>query len=158
MATITDRSIRIQQQSQLRWLRAWTSLDDSGVRSMGDAGGGRGGRGRWEGGRESRRRKRRGEGGGGLALFYRKGLIALPITDNATINDLRVVGRGMEEGRKGQEGRGRVDREEGGTGMEIGTWPRMGMREWESGCGGGGRERWKEAIRAYIDRCTTHTG
>lgn len=93
-----------------------------------------------------------------MALFYRKGLIALPITDNATINDLRVVGRGMEEGRKGQEGRGRVDREEGGTGMEIGTWPRMGMREWESGCGGGGRERWKEAVRAYIDRCTTHTG
>lgn len=28
-----------------------------------------------------------------LALFYRKGLIALPITDNATINDLGV-GRG----------------------------------------------------------------
>lgn len=32
------------------------------------------------------------EGKGELALFYRKGLIALPITDNATINDLREVG------------------------------------------------------------------
>lgn len=30
-----------------------------------------------------------------LALFYRKGLIALPITDNATINDLGE-GRGKE--------------------------------------------------------------
>lgn len=30
-----------------------------------------------------------------LALFYRKGLIALPITDNATINDLRVEGKGQ---------------------------------------------------------------
>lgn len=56
MATITDRSIRIQQQSQLRWLRAWTSLDDSGVRSMGDAGGAGGER---EGGRAG------GRGGGG---------------------------------------------------------------------------------------------
>lgn len=55
--------------------------------------------------------------GGELALFYRKGLIALPITDNATINDLREVGLGRSgEGRKGQEG--------GGTG----TWSRMGMR------------------------------
>lgn len=33
-----------------------------------------------------------------LALFYRKGLIALPITDNATINDLRGLGRGTRLG------------------------------------------------------------
>lgn len=34
-----------------------------------------------------------------LALFYRKGLIALPITDNATINDLGVE---REDGRPGE--------------------------------------------------------
>lgn len=62
MATITDRSIRIQQQSQLRWLRAWTSLDDSGVRSMGDAGGA--GRTRTEGGREGEQEEEEAGGGG----------------------------------------------------------------------------------------------
>ena len=58
-----------------------------------------------------------GEGGwtgGELALFYRKGLIALPITDNATINDLREVGLG-------RNGMGR-DRREVGQGRG---------REWE---------------------------
>ena len=63
------------------------------------------------------------EGKGELALFYRKGLIALPITDNATINDLREVG--LRTGKGGRRGRGWTER---GTGMEIGTWSRMGMR------------------------------
>lgn len=36
-----------------------------------------------------------------LALFYRKGLIALPITDNATINDLRERRGGKSRGRGG---------------------------------------------------------
>lgn len=46
-----------------------------------------------------------------LALFYRKGLIALPITDNATINDLGE-GRGKSRGaavRKGAAGGKRVE-------------------------------------------------
>lgn len=113
---------------------------------MGDA---RGAGRRTDGGRESRR-KRRGE----LALFYRKGLIALPITDNATINDLREVGVG--EWRKGGKDRrgeaGKRDRDGDRDVVENGN------ESWESGCGGGGgRERWKEAIRAYIRvaRCTT---
>jgi len=41
-------------------------------------------------------------------LFYRKGLIALPITDNATINDLGVErrerARGMDAQREGIAG------------------------------------------------------
>lgn len=37
--------------------------------------------------------------GSELALFYRKGLIALPITDNATINDLGEEGAEQREGR-----------------------------------------------------------
>lgn len=116
---------------------------------MGDA---RGAGRRTDGGRESRR-KRRGE----LALFYRKGLIALPITDNATINDLREVGVG--EWRKGGKDRrgeaGKRDRDGDRDVVENGN------ESWESGCGGGGgRERWKEAIRAYIRvaRCTTREG
>ncbi|KAK1122005.1 hypothetical protein K0M31_009853 [Melipona bicolor] len=65
------------------------------------------------------------EGKGELALFYRKGLIALPITDNATINDLREVGLRNGEG-CGYGGAGGWT--ERGAGMEIGTWSRMGMR------------------------------
>lgn len=123
----------------------WTTVVCGG-RSTGDA---RGAGRRTDGGRESRR-KRRGE----LALFYRKGLIALPITDNATINDLREVGVG--EWRKGGKDRrgeaGKRDRDGDRDVVENGN------ESWESGCGGGGgRERWKEAIRAYIRvaRCTT---
>lgn len=42
-----------------------------------------------------------------LALFYRKGLIALPITDNATINDLEEDKQGGGERERGKEmGRG----------------------------------------------------
>lgn len=120
----------------------WTTVVCGG-RSTGDA---RGAGRRTDGGRESRR-KRRGE----LALFYRKGLIALPITDNATINDLREVGVG--EWRKGGKDRrgeaGKRDRDGDRDVVENGN------ESWESGCGG--RERWKEAIRAYIRvaRCTT---
>lgn len=58
-----------------------------------------------------------------LALFYRKGLIALPITDNATINDLREVGLGRMEAGKG---------EMGGKGeWELGGWRSGRGREWE---------------------------
>lgn len=86
-----------------------------------------------------------------LALFYRKGLIALPITDNATINDLREVGSGTRMGMDTGTGLGtgttglglglglrlglRLGTAAGkgkgrrtGRGMEIGTWSRMGMR------------------------------
>ena len=82
-------------------------------------------------------------GGGGLALFYRKGLIALPITDNATINDLREVGLRMGKG-------GGIGGTERGTGMEIGTWSRMGMRLgiWEQVEVGA----WKSAHRREITR------
>lgn len=81
--------------------------------------------------------------GGGLALFYRKGLIALPITDNATINDLREVGLRMGKG-------GGIGGTERGTGMEIGTWSRMGMRLgiWEQVEVGA----WKSAHRREITR------
>lgn len=52
-------------------------------------------------------------------MFYRKGLIALPITDNATINDLgeerRERARGMDAQREGAAG-------------EVGRWERVPCR------------------------------